>query len=197
MAGTQEPAEEGDPSAGSCAAWRCLTPPPTHGCRSQPSLPQKNDYSLASRLVLFGYGLGISRGQEQKNALPSTCLFGPSNRNGCLFRVGCSRARAAGLLRSTDGHCGGARRDCRREAMQWAVGLPVCPLATSGLMRCSKIYSITSSASCRRCNGTSRPNAFAVLRLITSSNFVGCSIGISAGLTPRKSCTSCRATSSR
>src|SRR5207248_5464310 len=28
-------------------------------------------------------------------------------------------------------------------------------------------HSITSSASCRRCNGRSRPNAFAVLRLMT------------------------------
>jgi hypothetical protein len=39
--------------------------------------------------------------------------------------------RAAGLLRSSDGHCGGARRYRRREAMQWAVGLPVCPLVLS------------------------------------------------------------------
>jgi hypothetical protein len=32
--------------------------------------------------------------------------------------------------------------------------------------------------------GTVRPSAFAVLRLITSSNFVGCSMGRSAGLAP-------------
>src|SRR5439155_22108680 len=31
-------------------------------------------------------------------------------------------------------------------------------------------HSITSSASCCSCNGTSRPSAFAVLRLTTSSN---------------------------
>jgi hypothetical protein len=34
-----------------------------------------------------------------------------------------------------------------------------------------------------------RKAALAVLRLITSSNLVGCSIGMSAGLTPRKSLT--------
>ena len=34
-------------------------------------------------------------------------------------------------------------------------------------------YSITSSASCCRCKGTSRPSALAVLRLITSSNLMG------------------------
>jgi hypothetical protein len=31
-------------------------------------------------------------------------------------------------------------------------------------------YSITSSASCYRCNGTSRPSAFAVFMLMTNSN---------------------------
>ena len=45
-------------------------------------------------------------------------------------------------------------------------------------------YSITSSARCCRNKGTSTPIAFAVFRLITSSNFVGCSTGRSAGLVP-------------
>src|SRR5262245_26239840 len=45
-------------------------------------------------------------------------------------------------------------------------------------------HSITSSARCWRNQGTSRPSALAVLRLITSSNFVGCSTGRSAGLAP-------------
>src|SRR5215470_16667149 len=43
------------------------------------------------------------------------------------------------------------------------------------------LHSITSSARCCRNQGTSRPSALAVLRLMTSSNFVGCSTGISAG----------------
>src|SRR5437763_4547250 len=47
-------------------------------------------------------------------------------------------------------------------------------------------HSITSSARCCRNQGTSRPSALAVLRLITSSNFVGCSTGISAGFPPCK-----------
>src|SRR6266508_4489675 len=45
-------------------------------------------------------------------------------------------------------------------------------------------YSITSSARCCRNKGTSMPIAFAVFRLITSSNFVGCSTGRSAGFVP-------------
>jgi ABC transporter substrate binding protein len=43
-------------------------------------------------------------------------------------------------------------------------------------------YSITWSARNSSVCGIVRPSAFAVLRLITSSNFVGCSIGRSAGL---------------
>ena len=57
-------------------------------------------------------------------------------------------------------------------------------------------YSITLSARASNIEGTVMPSASAVLRLITNSNLVGCSIGRSAGLAPRKSLTSCRLTSS-
>jgi hypothetical protein len=62
-----------------------------------------------------------------------------------------------------------------------------CPFrANSGLMQRSKNdrYSITSSARADRVGGTSMPSAFAVLRLITNSNLVDCTIGRSAGLAP-------------
>ena len=45
-------------------------------------------------------------------------------------------------------------------------------------------YSITSSARASSNAGTLRPSAFAVLKLITSSNFVGCCTGMSMGLPP-------------
>jgi hypothetical protein len=45
-------------------------------------------------------------------------------------------------------------------------------------------HSITSSARARSDSGMVRPRALAVLRLITSSNLVGCSTGRSAGLAP-------------
>src|SRR6266481_2887416 len=45
-------------------------------------------------------------------------------------------------------------------------------------------YSITTSARARIDGGTVRPSALAVLRLITSSNIVGCCTGRSAGLAP-------------
>src|SRR6516165_5309108 len=45
-------------------------------------------------------------------------------------------------------------------------------------------HSITSSAATSSVGGTSRPSILAVLRLIASSNIVGCSTGRSAGFAP-------------
>src|SRR6516162_10577388 len=47
-------------------------------------------------------------------------------------------------------------------------------------------HSITSSARASSVGGTSRPSAFAVVRLTTRSNLVGCSTGMSPGLAPRR-----------
>src|SRR5262249_54927621 len=47
--------------------------------------------------------------------------------------------------------------------------------------RAPRPHSITSSARARRVAGTSRPSVLAVLRLMTSSNLVGCWTGMSAG----------------
>src|ERR671936_294686 len=47
-----------------------------------------------------------------------------------------------------------------------------------------RTHSITSSARNRTDCGTVRPSAFAVLRLMTRSNLVGCSTGISPALAP-------------
>src|ERR1700680_1919512 len=47
-----------------------------------------------------------------------------------------------------------------------------------------EFYSITWSALTSNNGGMARPNVFAVRKLITVSNFVGCSIGRSAGFAP-------------
>src|SRR6516165_346004 len=47
-----------------------------------------------------------------------------------------------------------------------------------------RTHSITSSATASNWSGTFRSSAFAVFRLITSSNLVACSIGNSRGLAP-------------
>ena len=58
----------------------------------------------------------------------------------------------------------------------------VCPLcANSGHL---VDYSITSSATASIPGGILRPSVFAAFRFMTSSNFVGCNTGRSAGLAP-------------
>src|SRR5207248_6272804 len=57
--------------------------------------------------------------------------------------------------------------------------------ARHGAEECSPVhYWMTSSARDRSEAGIVTPRALAVLRLITSSNFVGCSTGRSPGLAP-------------
>ena len=48
------------------------------------------------------------------------------------------------------------------------------------------VYSITLSERTRNVSGIVSPSAFAVVRLMTKSNLVGCSTGMSAGLVPRR-----------
>src|SRR5262249_47045723 len=48
------------------------------------------------------------------------------------------------------------------------------------------LHSISSSARSRNDSGIVRPSPLAVVRLMTRSNFVGCSTGMSAGLAPCK-----------
>jgi hypothetical protein len=47
-------------------------------------------------------------------------------------------------------------------------------------------YSMTSSARASSDGGTSRPSAFAVFRLMSKSNLIGCSTGMSPGLPSRR-----------
>jgi hypothetical protein len=49
-----------------------------------------------------------------------------------------------------------------------------------------QIGSTTKAARANNDAGIANPNAFAVVRLMTSSNFVGCSMGRSAGFAPRR-----------
>ena len=55
------------------------------------------------------------------------------------------------------------------------------------ILHCGRdCYSITSSARASSVGGISRPSALAVVRLMTRSNLVGCSTGISPGFVPRR-----------
>src|SRR6516225_6290905 len=73
--------------------------------------------------------------------------------------------QSVGLLRTRD------KRPCNRRA-------------TKERNELAPLHSITSSARPDSGNGTVMPSAFAVLRLMTSSTFVTCCTGRSAGLSP-------------
>ena len=71
----------------------------------------------------------------------------------------------------------GVRREQRREEGERQSG-------DDELTQSKILHSITSSARASTLGGIVSPSPFAVLRLITSSNFVGCSTGRSAGFAP-------------
>src|SRR5262249_42505177 len=61
---------------------------------------------------------------------------------------------------------------------------PRCRGADEQRDELAALHSITSSARASSVGGTSRPSAFAALRLIANSNLVGCTTGRSAGRAP-------------
>src|ERR1700746_2034602 len=71
-----------------------------------------------------------------------------------------------------------------RQLPEQSTTLRVAPTATGDTRIQGALHSMTSSATESSVGGTVRPSAFAVLRLITNSNFVGCSTGRLAGFVP-------------
>src|SRR5262245_24682574 len=89
-----------------------------------------------------------------------------------------SRSETARLNRSAIPRQQTVSLQCRR--------CPLCARKRPEHLQQSTFYSITSSTRSRMDCGIERFSALAVLRLITSSNLVGCSTGRSAGLAPFK-----------
>src|SRR5215813_14274775 len=83
-----------------------------------------------------------------------------------------------GRLAKVHEHCSGTIR------VRFLPGEAGPLLATPASSWRTTCHSITSSARASTEAGTSMPNAFAVLRLITSSYFVGACTGRSAGFSP-------------
>jgi hypothetical protein len=102
------------------------------------------------------------------------------HRSGARPRLFRGRARSALGGQAANPRRGPAHRRQHRQA---------AGADTQGLSRCAYVYSITLSARATNIAGTVTPIAFAVLRLITSSNLLACSTGMSATLVPRKSLT--------
>jgi hypothetical protein len=81
---------------------------------------------------------------------------------------------------------GAGHRIAARQAVRLCRGdhsMISCPTHAS---RQEYLYSISSSVTERSAGDMSRPSALAVVRLMTRSNLLGCSTGISPGLVPCK-----------
>jgi hypothetical protein len=85
------------------------------------------------------------------------------------------------LQRAPDG--GGGSNEARGISPLLA-DLPMNLVENKHRHKPSAVHSMTASARRRMAGGIVRPSAFAVFRLITSSNFVGCWAGVSAGRAP-------------
>src|SRR5262249_42822439 len=89
---------------------------------------------------------------------------------------------------------GERRRRCRAQEsnprhlsrLLRACGNRPCSRAAEQRDELAPLHSITSSARASNADGTVRPSALAVTRLMTRSNLVGCSTGMSAGFAPRR-----------
>src|SRR5262245_15102055 len=98
-------------------------------------------------------------------------------------------ATAENRARGDVGRAGGREPHNHSHWPRWTAGPAArCRKFRRGsfLLNLPSHHSITSSARASSVSGTVRPSALAVLTLMTSSNVLGCSTGISAGFAPRR-----------
>ena len=88
-------------------------------------------------------------------------------------RVPWTKVKGPGATRRTASHC-----------LRKPASVPVSESARWARSEVAAPYSITSSARASSVGGISRPSILAVLRLMISSNFVGCTTGRSAAFSP-------------
>ena len=104
-----------------------------------------------------------ARERHRDRASKNRDEFAPSH---CL-----SRGSGQGIVSTRGSTLKGVRRETANVRF-----VPIADIAS--------VHSITSLARASMDGGTARPRALAVLRLMTSSNFVGCCAGRSAGFAP-------------
>src|SRR6516225_10621033 len=110
--------------------------------------------------------------QSLKRLRSSRFLLAPVKRRQNML---CERTVRVGAEKPNDRH----RLRARRER-------PHRGRAAEQRYERAALHSITSSARSRNDSGIVSPSAWAVVRLMTRSNLVGCSIGISLGFAPRR-----------
>src|SRR5258705_12641934 len=96
-----------------------------------------------------------------------------------------NRSRISVVALKSDAAAEKPKDQLSRDFLGWSIFdfcNNICQQETPAPQQFNAAYSITSSARASSLAGTAMPSAFAVVRVIRSSNFVGCSAGISAGL---------------
>ena len=143
---------------------------PNSVTKSPPALPQLvaiDDCALSARYVVEDAALDkhvYARVAEQDQR--------------CTISIAARIARDLPSLREqyeTAGSAAAPAARCKKR-LRWG----------SLILNLPSHHSITSSARARSIGGISRPSAWAVVRLRTRSNLVGCSTGMSAGFAPRR-----------
>src|SRR5262249_855202 len=127
---------------------------------------------------------------ELGNAVGATCRPAILDRNGSILDPAeVVQSRCKSCRPWPPGRRVGAHKTDRRQLARLLRARRERPRGHAAEQRDERAavhHSITSSARPRSIGGTSRPSAFAVLRLITSSYLVGCCTGKSAGFVPRR-----------
>jgi hypothetical protein len=131
------------------------------------------DMICAHMLEQMGQRLRVTNVANGKSVICTVADKGPSRAP--RDRSDTARVQGDRLRRHVRGEC---RAGCE------PLRSPAVPNRQRLRRRASPSYSITSSAVASSDGGTGRPSVLAVLRLITSSNLVGCKTGRSAGLAP-------------
>jgi len=106
----------------------------------------------------------------------------PTLQESCCHHPCKARFRLAGL--AFTGRASNPLDRCKRFQIIHPPFLDLAWRKGSFILNLPLLHSITSSAATCSVSGTFRPSVFAVLRLMTSSNLVGCRTGNSAGLSP-------------
>src|SRR5262245_38751939 len=106
----------------------------------------------------------------------------PTLQESCCHHPCKARFRLAGL--AFTGRASNPLDRCKRFQIIHPPFLDLAWRKGSFILNLPSHHSITSSASCWRCTGTSRPSALAVCRLMTNSNLVDCKTGRSPGFAP-------------
>jgi tripartite-type tricarboxylate transporter receptor subunit TctC len=151
------------------------------------SVPSSIAYIKAGRLRALA--VTSAKRSEALPDLPTVGEFVPGYETSLWLGLGAPRGTPAEIIDTLNQETNAGLADRKLNARLADLGGDVLALSPADFgsrrnRECAAVHSITSSARASREGGTSTPSALAVLRLITSSSFVTCCTGRSAGFSP-------------